>query len=514
MHVGTYTPEGTWKSAAGRLRELADMGITVLEMMPVAEFAGKFGWGYDGVDLFAPYHGYGRPDDLRLFVDTAHSLGLGVVLDVVYNHFGPAGNFLRSFSRDYFSDRYETEWGEAINFDGKNSGPVREFVAANAAYWIDEFHFDGLRLDATQMIFDQSPRHIVAELAASARKAAKDRSIVILAENEPQDSRLVRSLEDGGFGLDGLWNDDFHHSAMVALTGKNEAYYCDHLGSPQELISAAKWGFLYQGQWYSWQNKRRGSPTYGIKPATFVNCIQNHDQIANSVRGKRCHELTSPGRFRAMTALLFLIPGTPMIFQGQEFCASSPFCYFADWEGDLAEQVENGRIDFLKQFRSIRGADAQERIPYYADDRTFQSCKIDHGERTLHADCTALHRDLMTMRRKDPVFKAQRNDWMHGAVIGPEAFVIRYLGGEEGDRVLLVNLGRDLVLNTVPEPLLAPPERSRWELLWSSESAVYGGSGTPDIEAEGSWTIPGHAAVVLASNKVVMEYKVFNLLNE
>jgi maltooligosyltrehalose trehalohydrolase len=499
MHIGTFTVEGTWKAAEGFLDSLVETGITILEIMPVADFAGGFGWGYDGVDLFAPTRLYGTPDDFRHFVDSAHNLGLGVILDVVYNHFGPSGNFLRSFSLDYFTDRYENEWGEAINFDGINSGPVREFVVSNAQYWIDEFHLDGLRLDATQTIMDHSPRHVLADLARNARRAARNRSIVIIAENEPQDVKLLRPISEGGFRLDALWNDDFHHSAVVSLTGRKEAYYMDYLGAPQEFISSTKWGYLYQGQFYSWQGKRRGTPTYGIAPSAFVNFLQNHDQVANSVRGERIQFQTTPGRLRAMTTLLLLGPATPMLFQGQEFCASTPFCYFADHHGKLGEKVREGRMEFLKQFKSLRSSEIQGEIPDPSQVRTFEDCKLDHTERKKNFRQWLLHRDLLEMRRADRVFCSQRSDWIQGAVLGPEAFVLRFFGEKEGDRLLLLNFGKDLKLPEIPEPLMAPPEKSKWELLWSSESPQYGGNGTPTIETDEYWILPGHSAIVLAT---------------
>ena len=321
MHIGSFTKEGAWSAAREILADLAETGITLLEIMPVAEFAGSFGWGYDGVDLFAPTHLYGVPDDFRDFVDHAHALGLGVILDVVYNHFGPDGNYLAQFSPAYFSDRYTCEWGDAVNFDGEGCEATREFVVANARYWIEEFHLDGLRLDATQQIFDSSPEHIIAAIVRAAREAAGSRSIVLIGENEPQLAQLARPLKDGGYGLDALWNDDFHHSAMVALTGRNEAYYSDYFGNPQELISAVKWGFLYQGQYYSWQHKRRGASATDLPPAAFVNFIQNHDQVANSAWGARPQELASSGLCRALTTLLLLSPATPLLFQGQEYGA-------------------------------------------------------------------------------------------------------------------------------------------------------------------------------------------------
>ncbi len=491
MHVGTFTPEGTWAAAAEKLPLLRDVGITLIEMMPVNDFAGRFGWGYDGVNLFAPTRLYGPPDDLRRFVDRAHALGLGVILDVVYNHLGPDGNYLARFARDYFTDRHPNEWGEAINFDGPNSGPVRAFFAASAACWIDEFHFDGLRLDATQSMHDASPRHIVAEIAAAARAAAGSRRIVLIGENEPQDSGLLRGRD--GTALDGLWNDDFHHSAMVALTGRREAYYVDHRGTPQELISAAKYGFLFQGQRYAHQDKPRGAPALDIGPAAFVNFIQNHDQIANSARGERFHRLTSPGRARALTALLLLMPGTPMLFQGQEFGASSPFLFFADHRPDLAQSVRDGRHGFLKQFASLADPAAQERLDIPNDMATFERCRLDWREFYANAETVALHRDLIALRRDDAAIASGRVD---GAVIGAEAFLLRFFH-ECDDRLLLVNLGRDFDRASIAEPLAAPPPGAGWLPVWSSEDPRYGGGGTPPVEHGAGWTVPGHAAVLM-----------------
>jgi maltooligosyltrehalose trehalohydrolase len=497
MHIGTFTREGTWEAAARALPELAALGVTVLEVMPVAEFPGHFGWGYDGVDLFAPTRLYGTPDDFRRFVDRAHHLGLGVILDVVCNHVGPDGNYLRQFADAYFTDRYKNEWGEAINFDGPDAGPVREFFAANAGYWIDEFHLDGLRLDATQQIFDSSPENIMAVIARRARAAARNRATLLVAENEPQETKLVRHPDRGGYGLDCLWNDDFHHSAMVAMTGRNEAYYSDYLGKPQEFISSAKWGYLYQGQRYQWQKKRRGTPALDLGPAHFVTFTQNHDQVANSARGLRCHELTSPGRYRALTALLLLGPGTPMLFQGQEFAASSPFLFFADHNPELARLVRKGRAEFLKQFRSAALPEVHSRLPRPDDPGTFERCKLDFAEREKHKPLYDLHRDLLRLRREQAVFRAQRPRGVDGAVLGEEAFVLRYFAEDGQDRLLVVNLGRDLRLDPAPEPLLAPSAGKVWDILWSSEDTRYGGSGTPPLDTDENWRIPGEAAVVL-----------------
>jgi maltooligosyltrehalose trehalohydrolase len=498
MHVGTFTPEGTLASAAAQLKELADLGVTCVELMPVAEFPGRFGWGYDGVCLYAPTRLYGEPEDLRAFVDEAHARGVAVILDVVYNHLGPDGNYLGQFSRHYFTDRHQTEWGEALNFDGEHSAPVREFFLSNARYWVEEFHFDGLRLDATQSIKDDSAEHFLTALTREVRAAAAGRETVIVGENEPQDTRMVLAPERGGHGLDGLWNDDFHHSAMVALTGRNEAYYSDYKGAPQEFVSSAKYGFLYQGQRYKWQRRRRGTPTFGLAPQTFVNFIQNHDQIANSARGLRAHRQTSPARLRAMTALTLLLPGTPMLFMGQEFASSAPFHYFADHGAELAEKVRRGRAEFLAQFRSIATRETRTRLPDPADPATFERCKLDLSERESHREIYEMHRDLLKLRRDDAVFSAQEPRGLDGAVLGAEAFVLRFFGRDGDDRLLVVNLGPDLGLNPAPEPLLAPPPGKVWRTVWSSEAYVYGGAGTPPLETGNNWCIPAEASVALA----------------
>ena len=499
MHIGTLTAEGTWLAARRQLKALKDLGVTVLEIMPVHDFCGRYGWGYDGVDFFAPTRLYGRPDDFRAFVDDAHGIGLGVILDVVYNHAGPAGNFLKDFSPDYFTDRYTTEWGEAFNFDGTNSGPVREFFVANAGYWIDEFHLDGLRLDATQNIYDASKMHILAEITHRVRRAAGGRATIVTAENEPQDTRLVRSVESGGYGMDALWNDDFHHSAMVALTGHNEAYYSDHRGTPQEFISAVKRGFLYQGQYYSWQRQRRGSWTGGLKPAAFIHCLQNHDQVANFGVGQRAHTAAHPGAYRAMTALFLLSPQTPLLFQGQEFAASSPFVFFADHDAELASKIKAGRFAFLKQFPSLANPDMQARLPDPTDPRSFESCRLDLSERERHQEAYALHRDLLSLRRNDPVINAQRPGAVDGAVLADDLFVLRFFATDGNDRLLLVNLAIDCSLTPAPEPLLASPAGLSWRLLWSSEDPRYGGLGAAPAEDESCWFIPGKAAFLLTA---------------
>lgn len=498
MHIGTFTREGTYRAAIEFLPRLADLGVNVLEVMPLADFSGHFGWGYDGVDLFAPTRLYGRPDDFRAFVDRAHALGMSVILDVVYNHLGPDGNYLKQFTPHYFSEKHSTEWGEAMNFDGPDCGPVREFFIANARYWIEEFHLDGLRLDATQSIFDDTQPHILAEIGCAARKAAGDRVILLVGENEPQHVNLLHEVSEGGCGLDMLWNDDFHHTARVALVGRAEAYYSDHRGRPQEFVSAIKHGFLFQGQYYTWQKQPRGTPSLGLPPTSFVLFLDNHDQVANSFGGVRTQALTSPGRFRAMTAVILLAPGTPMLFQGQEFASSAPFYYFADHRPELAELVEKGRLEFLRQFKSLDRPDAATQIPAPHAVETFERSKLDHDEAEKHAWAVHLHRDLLQLRREDPTFARQETRGIDGAILGPEAFVLRFFGTTpEQDRLLLVNLGADLDRGPMPEPLLAPPVGHRWDVGWSSEDAKYNAAGTPALYLDEAWQFPGQAAFVL-----------------
>jgi len=497
MHIGTYTQEGTWNAAKAHLSELADIGITAVEVMPVADFPGRFGWGYDGVCLYAPTRLYGTPDEFKAFVDHAHSLGLGVILDVVYNHLGPDGNFLKEFSDSYFATKYENEWGDALNFDGPHSRPVREFFVTNAVYWIDEFHLDGLRFDATQQMFDKSADYIVTEITRESRRAAGRRSIVVVAEDETQRARLAIPEAKGGSGLDALWNDDFHHTARVAMTKRAEAYYSGYLGAPQEFISAAKWGYLFQGQYYSWQKKRRGTPSTVLPPTAFITYLQNHDQIANSSGGERLHKLTSPALYRAITGLMFLGAATPMFFQGQEFGASAPFHYFADHNPTLAPLVQQGRSQFMSQFASI--VESKCPLPVVNDPKTFEGCKLDHSDKAKDARLRALHIDLIRLRKTDPVFSAQRSDWMHGAVIASDAFVLRFFGGDAGDRLLVVNLGRDLDQIRVAEPLLAPPSGCDWKLMWSSESPRYGGCSRNLQDKDGKWSLTGESTLVLES---------------
>lgn len=501
MHVGSFTPEGSWAAAAEKLPLLADTGISLIEMMPVNTFRGRFGWGYDGTHLFAPYAGYGTPDELRAFIDRAHGLGIGVILDVVYNHFGH-GNRIADVSPHFFKET-ENDWGKQIDFDGPQSAGVRQFVLENAVHWIADYHFDGLRLDAVQEIKDEGPRHIVAELTAACRKAAGDRHIVMIGEIETQKAAFARSTSAGGMGLDAIWNDDFHHSGRVALTGRAEAYYHDHRGAPQEFVAAAKYGFQFQGQRYDWQMHARGTPARDLPAPAFVHFLDNHDQIANSGRGLRAHQLGSAARLRALTTLLLLGPQTPMLFQGQDFAASARFLYFAD-QGELDDAVEAGRKRELTQFPSLRDPAMAARVIRPADPDCVAITKLDWREREQNAEWLALHRDLIALRRSDPLLSLQPNaagGGLDGSVIGPNAFMLRWFASGRGaDRLLIVNLGADLFIRSIPDALFAPPMDTEWRLMFSTENPAYGGIGQAPLDLMDRWRLAGDSALLFGAS--------------
>jgi maltooligosyltrehalose trehalohydrolase len=497
LHVGTFTVEGTWNAAAEWLDYLAEVGITTLEIMPVGDFAGRHNWGYDGVNLFAPSRRYGTPDEFRRFVDRAHARGLAVILDVVYNHLGPSGNTLYAWSPAYRASEVN-EWGNGLNFDGEHSAAVREYIVGNAGYWIDEFHLDGLRLDATQAISDRSPEHVLVAIARRAREAGKGRQIFVVGENEPQDAALLRPPA----ALDALWNDDFHHTARVAATGVIEGYLHDYRGTPQELVSALKHGFLYQGQMYPWQRNPRGGPTRGLARHRMVQFLENHDQVANAGFGERLSVLSDPATLRALTAVLLLAPELPLLFQGQECGATEPWQFFVDHEDGLRSAVREGRARFMGQFARLATPEAQAALAQVADpcaESTFRACVLDPRNRRLDHPRVRLHRDLLEMRRGDPAFTDARPGALDGAVLSEHAFCMRYLQDDPlRDRLLLVNLGPTFARPAVPEPLIAPPDAAGWELVWSSEDPRYGGHGTPAVFDRVRMAIPARSAIVLA----------------
>jgi len=498
IHIGAFTAEGTFDAACKRLAYLQELGVTVLEVLPIAECPGRWNWGYDGVQLYAPYHMYGPPDALRRFVDRAHQLGLAVILDVVYNHLGPDGNYLQCFSPCYFSKDNRTDWGEGLNFDGEESAGVREFFIANACYWIDEFHFDGFRLDATQSILDSSEPHILAELITRARKQALPRSIIFIAENEPQRGEHLLPAAAGGLGLDAMWNDDFHHSARVALTGSRDGYYCDYSGRSQELLSAIKRGFLFQGQYYSWQKQPRGSPLPDVPAWACVHFIQNHDQVGNTFIGDRLHLIAMPARYRALTALMLLGPQTPLLFMGQEFLSSRRFMFFADHGAELGAAVHAGRKEFMSQFRAYAGESSQALLRDPADESTFLESKLDWSEAESNSHALQLHRSLLQLRAADPVISRQCVESLDGATLSEHSLVLRWFDDIDADRLLIVNLNTEIDARSFAEPLLAPRMGQSWSMLWSSEEARFGGSGAINpVGEKQQWRIAGNCAVLL-----------------
>jgi maltooligosyltrehalose trehalohydrolase len=496
LHVGTFTPEGTWRAAEERLGHLRRLGVTVLELMPVAGFPGRFNWGYDGVNLFAPAAIYGRPDDLRRFVDAAHRHGLAVILDVVYNHLGPDGNYLAQYASTYFTDRYPGEWGDPVNFDGEGAAQVRAFFVENVRHWICEYRLDGLRFDATQSLHDASERHILSELTAAARAAAPHRRLYLMAENEPQDRRTVLEPPQG-HGCDALWVDDFHHTSRVAATLRSEAYTRDYRGTAPELLACVRYGSLYAGQWYSWQNKRRGSPLHDLPPWRLVFYLQNHDQVANLSLGDRLHVFGEP-RVRALTVFWLLLPQTPLLFMGQEYFASTPFHYFVDHPAQLHEQVRQGRADFVSQFPSTRSAMLREGADSDIGEQAHRRSRLDWSELDRRQPALALHRELLRLRREDKVFR--RRQVPEGAALNAHALVLRWFGSaEHGDRLLLLNLGPDLVYEPCPNPLLAPPAEERWAQVLSSREVRFGGHGAVHPDGTSTWAIPGQCGLLLAS---------------
>lgn len=499
LHIGTFTPEGTWQAAATKLSSLRDIGVTILQVMPVATFKGISGWGYDTTLPYAPFAPYGTPDDMKAFVDHAHRLGLGVILDVVYNHVG-LGDSYSTYSTSYLTRTHDTEWGAGFNFDGEGARAVRDFIVGNAVYWVSDFHLDGLRIDAVQAMVDDSEEHILVEIGRAARLAAGPRTLYLTVENQPQQRAMVDAPETGGFGMDSMLNDDFQHAARVAMTGHNDFYYRDYFGTPQELVSAAKYGFLYQGQRSDMRGTAYGTYNLDTPPEHFIHFLENHDQVANSARGLRLSTLASPARLRAITTLLLLGPQTPCLFQGQEFGASNPFLYFRGLDGEEAKAVAEGRRQSLKNFPSVSDPEMLERLPDPADPLTFQRSKLDWSEAGRHLGIRALHRDLLAMRHGDPSFSQRTQRQIDGAVIGEAALLLRYTTPDpKGHRLLLLNLGRDLHIGVLAEPLLAPPRGHRWSVAWSSEHPGYDGAGQSPVDPAQFWILASDCALVLES---------------
>jgi maltooligosyltrehalose trehalohydrolase len=400
LHVGTFTPAGTFIFAIEKLDHLVALGVTHIELMPIVEFSGNHGWGYDGVDLFAPHHALGTPDDLKKLVDACHARGLSVILDVVYNHLGPSGNYLAKFA-PYFSRKFASAWGEGINFDGADSDGVRQFFCDNALMWLRDFHFDGLRLDAVHGIVDTSATHFLEQLKLEVEKlsAQIQRQLFLIPESDLNDPRLLWPRERGGYNLDAQWSDDFHHALHTVLTRENNGYYSD-FGKLEDLAKALRRAFVYDGKFSAHRRRAHGRAVENLSGHKFIGYLQNHDQIGNRALGERSTHLMSLGKLKIGAALVLTSPFVPMLFQGEEWGASSPFFYFTDYqEPELAKAVREGRCREFAMFgwKPEETADPQAR-------KTFEKSKLNWAEisRAPHAEILEWHKKLIRLRRSEP----------------------------------------------------------------------------------------------------------------
>ncbi len=400
LHLGTFTEEGTFRAAAERLPYLQALGATAVELMPLADFPGRWNWGYDGVSLYAPARCYGTPDDFRHFVNEAHRQGLAVVLDVVYNHFGPEGAYHRLYTPLYFSDRHHTPWGEGLNFDGECSTHARAFFLDNALHWLREYHIDGFRLDAVHAMKDDGPRHILAELAAEVKRVSP-RALVI-AEDNRNERQLLLGPDAGGYGLDAVWADDLHHHMRRALAGDNDGYFAGYDGRLESIAATLRQGWFYQGQHYPYWGGPRGTSSEGLALARMVVCLQNHDQVGNRALGERLHHQIAEDRWLAASTILLLAPETPLLFMGQEWAASSPFLYFTDHPPELGRLVTEGRRKEFARFRAFSDEASRARIPDPQEEATFLSSKLHWQEQThgAHARTLQWYRQLLGLRRR------------------------------------------------------------------------------------------------------------------
>jgi malto-oligosyltrehalose trehalohydrolase len=453
LHVGTFTRPGTFAGLEKRLDTLARDGITALELMPVADFPGQRGWGYDGVLLYAPESAYGRPEKLKSLIEAAHERGLMVLLDVVYNHFGPEGNYLHAYARPFFTDRHRTPWGDAINFDGDGSQVVRDFFIENALYWLEEYHLDGLRIDAVHAIRDDSPQHFIAELAERVRSGpGKDRETHLILENHENEAHFLRRDREGRpVRATAQWNDDIHHTLHTLLTSESDGYYVDFATTPlRHLGRGLAEGFAFQGDPFQFEDGRlRGESSRDLPPGAFVNFLQNHDQVGNRAFGERISQLTGPARLRAAMAILLLAPAPPMLFMGDEFAASQPFLYFCDFGGELAEAVTEGRRREFARFAQFSDADARARIPDPNAPQTFAASKLrwSDRERRPHQEWLRLTRLLLDLRRREivpliPHLEPGRATWQ---VVADRGLIVDWPAGESGRLVLEANLGNTAV---------------------------------------------------------------------
>jgi maltooligosyltrehalose trehalohydrolase len=470
LHVGTFTFDGKYASIIERFDHLKKTGINAIELMPIADFAGDRNWGYDCVSIYAPSRVYGTPDELRILVDAAHQAGLAILLDVVYNHLGPDGNYMGVYSDQYFNPAHHTPWGAAFNLDGPESRPVRSFFAENPIYWVKEFHVDGFRLDATHAIPDESPKHLIQEIAETVQALGA----FVICEDPRNERKLVLSREQGGYGCDAVWADDFHHVVRVQLTKENEGYMGYFKGTMKELVKTLRKGWLFTGELQK-DGIRRGTKPSDIEPEHFVHCISNHDQVGNRAFGDRLNQLVSPASYRAASALLLAGPYTPMLFMGQEWASSSPFLYFTDHHDELGKGVTEGRRKEFSEFSDFRDPEKRDRIPDPQALRTFADSKLNWAEveQPSHREILALYRDFLRFRRNE-LRERRRRRWRI-AQVSNTAIALRYRRGRAGDILILVQLLANDSRIELESTLLQPKAGRTWRTGLSSNEQIYGG---------------------------------------
>jgi maltooligosyltrehalose trehalohydrolase len=441
LHVGTFSPEGTFRGVIDRLPYLAQLGVTAVELMPVGDFPGQRNWGYDGVSIFAPARCYGTPDDLRRLVNAAHQHGLAMVLDVVYNHFGPDGAYANAFSPYYFTDKHRSPWGDGVNLDGPHSAEVRNFFIANALQWVREYHFDGLRLDATHALQDEGPRHFLEEFTTTVRGHA-NREVLFVAEDHRNLDQLVQSPERGGWGMDGVWADDLHHQVRVHVAHDSEGYYEDFTGRIDDLAATIRQGWFFTGQRSKHMKESRGTDPTMLALRQFVVCIQNHDQVGNRAEGHRLsHDVDLP-TYRAASALLLTLPETPLLFMGQEWAAASPFLFFTDHNDELGRQVTEGRRGEFASFASFADPALRERIPDPQADATFAQSRLNWREldSPAHASTLRLYQRLLGLRATSAALRNGSRDAFDARPLDDETLLLERRDG--GERLwIVVRLG-------------------------------------------------------------------------
>ncbi len=474
LHVGTFTPEGTFRSAIDRLEHLVGLGVTAIELMPVGDFPGERNWGYDGVMLYAPARAYGQPDDLRALVDAAHARGLAVILDVVYNHFGPDGNYTGVYHDGYKNEALHTPWGAALNY---GTEPVRAFFTENAPYWRREFHIDGFRLDATHEIKDASETHILAEIAARVHSVGG----FVIAEDDRNEPKLLTPALRGGFGFDGAWADDFHHVIHVTLTGHQEGYYGKYDGTSTELAQTLAHGWLVRDQKQGLTGRSRGGDPANLPPPQFVYCISNHDQVGNRAFGERLGQIVSPAAYRAASALLCLVPQTPMLFMGQEWSASTPFQFFTDHHADLGASVTAGRRREFSHFAAFRDPQMRAAIPDPQAARTFTNSKLHWEElhEPAHAGVLLLYRKFLQLRQTHHAFRERSCDRVEVRELADGIVALLFGRAGEYECCVATDLVGGHAAPTMDDPQFAPGGAREWQLLLSSNETRFGGAGEP-----------------------------------